>query len=81
MPDTHTSITELTVPSGNKRELMLYVDGFDLTIPVDEALFAHYRNQFARKCTTEKHRRAFATLLRLMRAACLKGHDDGKKRA
>jgi len=81
MPDSHTSITELTVPSGNKRELMLHVDGFDLTIPVDEALFASYRNHFARKCTTERHRKAFATLLRLMRAAYLKGYDDGKKRA
>lgn len=80
MPDTHISITEITVLSGKKKGFKLNVNGADITIPVDEALFAHYQNQFVRKTPTDKQSKIFATLMSLMRAAYLKGCDDGKKK-
>jgi hypothetical protein len=79
VPDAHVSITEFTVPSGDKWELSLNIDGASLTVPIDQALFRQYRNHFAKKSPTAKHRKELATLLRLMRAAYLKGYQDGKK--
>lgn len=78
MPDTHISITEITLLAGKKKSFKLNVNGVDVKIPVDEAIFAHYQDQFVRKSPTEKQRQTFATLLSLMRSAYLKGSEDGK---
>lgn len=79
MPDTHISITEITVLSGKKKGFRLNVGGADITIPVDEVLFAHFQNQFVREKPSKKQRQTLATLTNLMRAAYLKGCSDGKK--
>lgn len=75
----HMSVTEVTILTGKTKAFRLNVDGHDVTIPVDEALFAHYRNQFTREAPTAQQKLRFTTLLNLMRAAYKKGIADGKK--
>ena len=73
------SITEITVLTGRKKAFKLNVNGVDVRIPVDQALFAQYQNKFVRVLPTRKQRNAFTTLIGLMRAAYEKGWKDGKR--
>lgn len=81
MPDkVHVSITEVTTLVGKTKGFRLSVDGHEVTIPVDEALFAHYHDQFYRENGgTPQQKKRFATLMNLMRAAYKKGLADGKR--
>jgi len=81
MPDTRVSITDITILSGKKKGFKLNVNGTDVTISVDEAVFAHYQNQFVRKNPTDLQRKAFSTLMALMRAAYVQGRDDARRRS
>jgi predicted component of type VI protein secretion system len=74
------SITEVTVLAGKTKGFKLDVNGQNVTIPVDEALFAHYQNQIWREQPTPKQKRVFATVMSLMRAAYLYGLEDGKSK-
>ena len=78
--ETHISITEITVLTGKTKGFRLDVDGAQVTIPVDEALFANYQNQFWRQSPTPQQKKKFGTLMSLLRAAYRKGVTDGKKK-
>jgi len=77
--EVHISITEIVTLTGKSKGFKLNVDGRDVTIPVDEAVFAHYMNQFYRETPTAPQKQRFSTLLNLMRAAYKKGFAEGKK--
>ena len=77
--ETRVSITEVTVLTGKKKAFKLNVDGKTISIPVDENVFAHYKDQFVREAPSQKQRNVFGTLMNLMRAAYLQGREDGKK--
>jgi hypothetical protein len=79
MSDTHISITEVTVLSGRKKAFKLEVEGRMVSIPVDEKLFAHYKDQLWREHPSRKQKDVFATVMNLMQAAYLQGCEDGKK--
>lgn len=80
MSSTVISVTEVTVLAGKKKGFKLNVNGKNITVPVDDALFAHYQNQIWRENPTPKQKRTFATVMSLMRAAYLKGLEDGKNK-
>jgi hypothetical protein len=73
------SITEVTMLVGKKKAFKLKVDDRTVTIPVDEAIFTNYQNQFYREKPTPQQRRKFTTLMNLMRAAYKQGVKDGRK--
>ena len=77
---THVSITEVTVLSGKKKSFKLEVNGQRITIPVDNEIYAHYKDQLWRENPTRKQKDVFATVMNLMRAAYLKGCEDGKSK-
>ena len=80
MNSTVISVTEVTVLAGKKKGFKLDVNGQNVTVPVDEVLFAHYQNQIWREHPTAKQKKVFATVMSLMRAAYLKGLEDGKNK-
>jgi len=73
------SITEVTVLIGKNKGFKLNVDGQTVTIPVDEAVFTNYQNQFYRDNPTKQQQQKFATLLNLMRSAYKQGKKDAGK--
>ena len=73
------SITEVTVLLGKTKGFKLKVDDSIVTIPVDEAIFTNYQNQFYRENPTTQQKQKFATLMNLMRAAYNKGRADANK--
>lgn len=77
--ETRISITEVTVLAGKTKGFKLDVDGKQVTIPIDEELFANYQNQFWRPSPTTQQRKKFGTLMSLLRAAYKKGLTDGGK--
>jgi hypothetical protein len=80
MPDNaDISIINVATRIGRTRDFRLLVNGQEITVPVDEALFAHYTNQFSRKQPSERQQQRYSTLYNLMRAAYKKGVADGKK--
>ena len=77
--EIHISITEVVVLTGKTKGFKLNIDGAQVTIPVDEAMFVNYQNQFYREKPTPDQKKRYLTLLSLMRAAYKKGVADGKK--
>lgn len=51
------SFTEVTVHTGRKKNIRLTVDGKEVLIPVDEAVYAYFREQFIRDNPSPKQRR------------------------
>ena len=74
--DVRISITEVTIHSGKTKTFKLDIDGVNVAIPVHEALFVNYQNQFYRPNPTAQQRVRCATLLNLMRAAYEQGKRD-----
>jgi len=72
------SITEVTILAGKKRTFKLVVDGKNVSIPVEAETFANYQNQLWRENPTPKQKKVFATVMRLMRDAYIKGYQDGE---
>jgi hypothetical protein len=73
MKDTRISITEVTISTGKKQKIFkLVVDGKTISIPVDNEIFAHYKDQLWRENPSKAQRDRFATVMNLMRAAYLK---------
>jgi len=81
MTEKRISITEVTISSGKKKNFKLEVDGQLIMIPVDDEIFAHYKDQLWRDSPTQKQKNVFATVMNLMRAAYLKGREDGKTKS
>lgn len=77
--DVTINISEFTFISGKKKNVKISVDGKDVLIPVDEGVYAYFREQFLRQNPTQQQRKRFATVMNVLRAAYLKGVSDGKK--
>jgi len=73
------SVTEVTILVGKVKAFKIKVDDQTVTIPVDEAVFVNYQNQFYRENPTGPQKQKFATLMNLMRAAYRQGQEDGGK--
>jgi hypothetical protein len=78
--DVHISVTEITIKTGKTKGFKLEVDGNAVTIPVDEAVFVNYQNQFPRQSPTPLQRKRFGTLMHLMRAAYQQGIVDTRQK-
>jgi hypothetical protein len=76
----HISVTEVTILTGRTKGFCLDVDNTQVTVPIDETLFANYQNQFWRENPTAQQKKKFGTLMSLLRAAYRKGVADGKKK-
>jgi hypothetical protein len=77
--EQYTTITVNIITINDKtKAFRINVDGDKLEIPIGEALFANYINQFYRKSPSDPQRHRHSTLMALVRAAYLKGVSDGK---
>jgi hypothetical protein len=72
------SFTKVTILADKKKTFKLDVDGKNLSIPVEAVTFANYQNQLYRPAPSPKQKKVLATVKSLMRAAYMKGHEDGK---
>jgi hypothetical protein len=75
---THVSITAVTILSGKKKPFKLEVNGKSVSVPIDDAIFAHYKEQFCRQNLSAPQKNRLSTLKNLMRAAYVQGCADGK---
>ena len=78
--ETHISVTEITVRTGKTKAFKFDLDGSQVAIPLDDAVFINYQNQFYRESPTPAQRKKFATLMALVRAAYTQGRIDGAKK-
>ncbi len=78
-PDVKVSVTEVSISSGRRRYLRVEIDGRDVQIPVDDAVYQIWQEQFVRGNPTALQRRRFATFMNVVRAAYKKGHEDGRR--
>ena len=76
-PSVTVTVTEVSVSSGKKKAIRVKINDRDVHIPVDEAVYAYFNEQFTRPTPTPQQKKRFATLMNLLRAAYLKGHEDG----
>ncbi|MGD9656913.1 MAG: hypothetical protein AB7U61_04610 [Methylocystis sp.] len=75
------SITEITFMSGKKSTITFDLDDHKVAVPVDADVKAYFNSQFVRSNPTAEQRRRFSTLMNLLRAAYLKGREDGAAKA
>ena len=68
-----------SIESGKQRHIQVNVDGNKVRIPVDETVYAYFNEQFLREHPTTQQEKKFATIMNVMRAAYLKGIEDGRK--
>lgn len=73
------SITEITLTTGRKKNIRVTVDDKVVNIPVDEAVYAYFHEQFFRSNPTSLQSKRFATLMNMLRAAYKKGLSDGAR--
>ena len=73
------SRTELTIVTGRMKTIRVNVDGVNVDIPVEEDVYAYFNEQFRRNNPTAIQKRKFTTIKNLLRAAYLKGVEDGQK--
>lgn len=73
------SVTEMSFNSGRKTDIRINIDGRDIRIPVDSAIFAYFREQFLRENPTPQQRRRFSTIMNIARAAYQKGYSDASR--
>jgi hypothetical protein len=76
---TQISITTVTVNAPTKKRVDLRINDRLVSIPVDADLYAYFKSRFVRQNPSQKQKSEYATLMRLMSAAYLKGCEDGKK--
>jgi hypothetical protein len=79
MADKIISITTVTVYPPSKKLVDLKINDRLVRIPVDADLYAYFKTIFVRQNPSTKQKSEYATLMRLMVAAYLKGFEDGKK--
>jgi len=75
-----TNVT-ITILADQKAEFRLNVDGKYVFIPVGIATFTHYKEQFLKEKLTQPQKARLSTLKNLMRAAYIKGRQDGQTTA
>ena len=71
------TITEVTIVSGKTKYIQIKLDGKEVHIPIDEAIYAYYKSQFFRDNPTSNQKKRFATLMQLLKAAYLYGRKEG----
>jgi hypothetical protein len=71
------TITEVTMVSGKIKYIRIKLDGKDVRIPIDEAIYAYFKSQFFRDNPTPNQKKRFATLMQLLKAAYLHGLEEG----
>ena len=72
--------SEVTITSGKMKSIRIKIDGKDVYIPVDEAVYAYFEEQFLRKNPTPLQRKKFATITNVLRSAYIKGIEDAQKK-
>jgi hypothetical protein len=79
--EAEITITETTVRFGNKPEkyIRVKIDNHEVGIPVNDAVYAHWKEQFLRETPTSMQKKRLATLMNVIRAAYLQGVQDGKQ--
>ena len=65
--DVTINITEVTFVSGKTKNIRVNIDGQAVQIPVDEAVYAYFDEQFLRKNPTALQRKRFGTLMNALR--------------
>jgi len=78
-PKTTISVTEVTIVTGKTKSIRLNLDGRIVNVPVDESVYAYFKDQFLRENPTQLQKKRFATIMNVLRAAYVKGISDGKK--
>lgn len=73
------SVTEMSFNDGRKKDIKINIDGRDVHIPVDSAIFACSREQFLRTNPPPNQRRRFSTVMNVTRAAYQKGYADAAR--
>jgi hypothetical protein len=62
------------------RNIRVELNSRIVSVPVSGDVFAYWHEQFVRQNPTSAQRQRFRTLMNLVRAAYLKGHEDGQNR-
>jgi hypothetical protein len=75
----HISITTVTLNAPTKKRVTLKLNDRLISIPVDADLFAYFKINFVRQNPSQRQKNEYATVMRLMAAAYLKGCEDGKR--
>ncbi len=72
------TITETTVQFQDKpkKSIRVNIDGRQVAIPVDDGVYAHWKNQFFREKPSPEQKKRFATGMNLIRTAYLQGLQD-----
>ena len=73
------TVSEVSLSTGRQKSIRVTIDDADVRIPVDEAVYAYWQEQFVRKNPTPQQRKRFATFMNVVRAAYKKGVADGAK--
>ena len=79
--EVNISLTEITITSGKKATITFDLDSRKVSVPIDAEVKAYFDSQFVRSNPTPQQRKRFSTLMNLLRAAYLKGRDDGAAKA
>lgn len=72
------SVTEVSISSGPRKTIRVKIDDRDIGIPVDQSVYAYFKEQFLRESPTPPQKRRFATIMNVLRAAYQKGYSDGR---
>lgn len=73
------TITEYSVSSPTGSTIDLTINDQRVSIPVSSDVKTYFKEQFSRPNPTPLQRKRFATLMNIVRAAYLKGLEDGSK--
>jgi hypothetical protein len=63
----------------HQRYICLEINNRIIPIPVPNDVCAYWREQFVRQRPTSAQRQRFTTLMNVLRAAYIKGREDGEK--
>ncbi len=75
--DFEVQITEVTIISGKVKNIRITINDRTIMIPVSEAVYAYWNEQFIRPNPTAHQRKRLATLMNIVKAAYVKGLEDG----
>lgn len=71
------SVAEFSFSSGPKKTIRVKIDDRDIGIPVDQSVYAYFKEQFLRESPTGPQKRRFVTIMNVLRSAYQKGYADG----
>jgi len=75
--DIEVQITKVTIISGKMKHIRITINDRNIMIPVSEAVYAYWDEQFVRPNPTAPQRKRYATLMNVVKAAYVKGLEDG----